>query len=370
MFRRVPALRRSSRLALDGSMTIMMSYAREDQAAVMELAADLSRAHMDVWVDRELTGGQVWWEAILAQIRSCELFLVALSPDSLRSRACTSELDYAVRLRRPLLPVMVREVAVQLAPPVIADAQIVDYRARSVDAAISLISAVAGRPAAPPLPLPLPAPPPPPISYMNAFGEAVEAPALNFRDQVHLVADLKIYLDNPVDRDAAAQLLQRLRHRRDIVESVGREIDRVLRDAGASSSEGGSTESWVASYVRPDWEPVEPTLDTSPASSRKSRADRGPSGVASRPPELPLLVRRLHLVSGLLIVLMALALALSAPLGPILFFGAAVFGLGLSLVSIQRTGRHPERVNLRRGAVIWAGLWAVLFVLVAVVYLT
>ena len=57
--------------------------------------------------------------------------MFALSPDSIASRACRAELSYAVALGRPILPVMVRDVNVQLAPDAIGLTHIVDYRQRT-----------------------------------------------------------------------------------------------------------------------------------------------------------------------------------------------------------------------------------------------
>ena len=47
---------------------------------------------------------------------------------------------------------MVRAVSVQLAPPAIADAQIIDYTERTADSAVALVTAAANRPPAPALP--------------------------------------------------------------------------------------------------------------------------------------------------------------------------------------------------------------------------
>jgi hypothetical protein len=101
-------------------MRIFISYARKDRGAIEALHADLEYAHYQVWMDNELSGGQAWWDAILEQIRACDLYIFALSPASLRSRACSAELDYALALSRPLLPARIRDVAIQLAPPAIA----------------------------------------------------------------------------------------------------------------------------------------------------------------------------------------------------------------------------------------------------------
>ena len=214
-------------------MSIFISYARKDRAAAETLRHDLERARRSVWLDDELTGGQAWWETILGQIRSCELFVFALSPDSLRSKACQSELRYAIELKRPLLPVMVRAVSVQLAPAAIADTQIIDYTERTADSAVALITAVANHPPAPALPEQLPAAPPPPLSYMNPYREQIQSNDLSYRDQAQLVLALRGHLQDEDERDTARGLLVDLRRRQDIVESIARDIDELLASVPA-----------------------------------------------------------------------------------------------------------------------------------------
>jgi hypothetical protein len=208
-------------------MRIFISYARQDQAAVETLNADLQRARVQVWMDEELTGGESWWDTILEQIRACDLYIFALSPNSMRSRACKAELDYAMALRRPLLPVLVRDAVIQLAPPVIANTQMVDYRKRSMDSLLALMAVIANRPPAPSLPDPLPAAPTTPMSYMNEFRDLVDAPDLTYQQQSHLLVDLKGFLDSEEERDIALQLVHGLRQRRDISYSIAREIDQL-----------------------------------------------------------------------------------------------------------------------------------------------
>src|SRR3954453_12994966 len=55
------------------------SYSRKDEAAVQDLIADLGRAHLSVWHDQALHGGDPWWQDILQRIRECDVFLFALS---------------------------------------------------------------------------------------------------------------------------------------------------------------------------------------------------------------------------------------------------------------------------------------------------
>jgi hypothetical protein len=258
-------------------MSIFISYARKDRAAVDTLRHDLERARSAVWLDDELTGGQAWWETILGEIRSCELFVFALSPDSLRSKACQAELRYAVELKRPLLAVMVRAVSVQLAPAAIADTQIIDYTERTADSAVALVTAAANRPLAPPLPQPLPTPPPPPMSYMNPYREQIQSSDLSFREQAQVVLALRGHVQDEDERDTARELLVELRHRQDIAESVAREIDELLAsipvaEATSTTSAAGSAATWTTptSPTSTSTKPTEPT--PTPSSARVAAA--------------------------------------------------------------------------------------------------
>jgi hypothetical protein len=210
-------------------VSVYVSYAREDTEVADLLRQDIERADRQVWIDRALIGGQKWWEAVLLQIRKCDLFVFALSPDSLRSETCTAELHYALALRRPLLPVLVRDTSLQLAPPEISNLQIVDYRQRMPDTASNLANAMLAAPLPPQLPNPLPPPPLRPTSHMDTYREKVlSSSMLSSQEQTALVLELRDHLQDDDGRDLAVGLLQRLRNRPDITASVVKDIDMLL----------------------------------------------------------------------------------------------------------------------------------------------
>jgi hypothetical protein len=84
---------------------IFISYSRASKDIVEELVQDLTSDDHEIWFDQHLTGGQKWWNNILSEIRNCEIFVAALTPDSLESRSCQREMKYAGDLQRTLLPV-------------------------------------------------------------------------------------------------------------------------------------------------------------------------------------------------------------------------------------------------------------------------
>ncbi len=90
-------------------VNIFISYSRKSETAVRALADDIEALGHEVWFDQDVSGGQAWWDQILASIRTCDVFVFALAPDSLNSKACEREYSYAADLGKPILPVLVAD---------------------------------------------------------------------------------------------------------------------------------------------------------------------------------------------------------------------------------------------------------------------
>jgi hypothetical protein len=88
---------------------IFISYTNLATDNAKEIFADMSVQGHKVCVDHEITGGQNWWDRILSEIRGCDILLFLVSPDSLRSLACSLERDYAKALGKIVLPVIIME---------------------------------------------------------------------------------------------------------------------------------------------------------------------------------------------------------------------------------------------------------------------
>ncbi len=209
-------------------MRLFISYARRDREPLTGLLADLERSGHDPWIDRDISGGRQWWDELLGQIRVCDALLFALSPDSLASRACRAELAYGAALGRPVLPVMLRDTNVELAPDPIGMTQIVDYRQRNSESAIGLVTALARLPPARPLPDPLPEPPLPPITDLAPARDALAHDSLSFAEQRALLDELARRKDELDQTDTLRALLVQFRRRGDVAESIAQGIDSVL----------------------------------------------------------------------------------------------------------------------------------------------
>ena len=211
-----------------GPRQVFISYARSDAIRVDELVEGLRQLHYDAWVDKELTGGQPWWDTVLSQIRASSAVLVALSPAALESIAVQREYEYAHAVGRPLLPVVVDRVQLETLPPLLAPLQVVDYRQPDTMSAFALAAALAALPTPQALPQPLPDPPLIPVSYLSGLKEQSQAATLSMDEQLALVARLKVALSRATEREAAEEVLRSLQNRDDLYQVSAREIESLL----------------------------------------------------------------------------------------------------------------------------------------------
>lgn len=231
-------------------MRIFISYARQDSDVIESVRKAIERVGHVVWVDRRLQGGQAWWDVILSEIRACDAFMLALSPDSARSKACGCELAYATETRRHLLPIMVRDVDPRLFSEKIADFQYVDYRQQTVDNTLDIISSLSRIPPAATLPDPLPAPPTVPITYLDEFSKILKSESLSLNDQMTVLGNLRVRMLDKDDRETIKGLLLELGQRNDITVAVAKDIERLLNETSSPGPEPKRTEPTVSEAPR------------------------------------------------------------------------------------------------------------------------
>lgn len=96
---------------------LFISYRTTDAAIVDKIAQDLRLLKGDdgescyiTWQDKyDLPAGVPnWWDAILDGIEACDMFIYHLTPDSLKSEVCKTELEYAHALNRPIIPIVLQ----------------------------------------------------------------------------------------------------------------------------------------------------------------------------------------------------------------------------------------------------------------------
>jgi hypothetical protein len=78
--------------------TIFISYSRRDMTFIDRLAAALAMARRDYWLDRnDIPPSAEWSKEIEENIENADAFLFVISPDSITSAACQSEVAHALR---------------------------------------------------------------------------------------------------------------------------------------------------------------------------------------------------------------------------------------------------------------------------------
>jgi serine/threonine kinase PknH len=255
-------------------MALFISYSSQDRSTVDTLTTALRRGQQQVWFDQELGGGDSWWHKILEQIRTCEVFIVALSNNWLQSKPSQSELRYAKALNRPILPVRIGDVDSMRVNP-LAALQIIDYREPTVDAGIQLVTAVhalRGKPV--PLPDPLPEEPPVPFGYITRLGNTLSEKELSPQQQIQVLVELRSGFDedgdDPSARGDIGQLLRMLRLRHDVTYRTRSEIDNVLAEIAAKDKTAEAKA-----------QPAEPTAPTQPATRPRPVGAPPPAPVAT-----------------------------------------------------------------------------------------
>lgn len=94
-----------------GGLRVFISYSREDAVFVDELEAGLKLIGYDVFIDRQMSGGEIWRQSLAHHIQQTDTVVFVLSPASARSEMCRWEVEEAIRLSKRILPVVCRAVA-------------------------------------------------------------------------------------------------------------------------------------------------------------------------------------------------------------------------------------------------------------------
>lgn len=125
-----------------GKSRVFVSYSRHDYPFAVRLARELIARGIAAWMDDlALEPGQQWDMAIQEALRASPIYLVILSPDSVKSDNVRAELTYAVQTQKRILPVMYKDCEIPLQ---LLRIQYLDFRT-DLDAAFErLIQALGG----------------------------------------------------------------------------------------------------------------------------------------------------------------------------------------------------------------------------------
>jgi len=92
---------------------IFFSYSRRDSKFVDKLIADLEARGVSIWIDRgEILAGDSWRYSIVEAIRKCQVFIIVLSPDAVKSENVAKELTLAEQYDKRVLPLLISPVEI------------------------------------------------------------------------------------------------------------------------------------------------------------------------------------------------------------------------------------------------------------------
>jgi hypothetical protein len=221
-------------------MRVFICHSRHDD--VVPLVESLRRAGATVLMDQRYQGDQAWWSRVLDEIRTCEVFAVALSDQCLQSKLCQAQVDYARALELPMLPVQIAHMTIYRIKTVFTG-QIVDFKRQLVDfrhpdvasgmAVKEALDTLVGHRTA--LPHPLPEPPPIPFEHSSrlaALTARIESPEqLSPAEQTSLVLELRSALEDEEGdavRGDIRRVLRMLRARPELSHVAATQADQLL----------------------------------------------------------------------------------------------------------------------------------------------
>ena len=115
---------------------LFISYSRHDLAFVRRLAAGLEGRGKDVWVDLDdILPSAPWMAEIREAIAEADVVVVVLSPSSVASPVCETELQAAVDLNKRLIPVVAQPTPIAEVPAILAALNFLDFCHETADSA-------------------------------------------------------------------------------------------------------------------------------------------------------------------------------------------------------------------------------------------
>ena len=159
-------------------MKLFVSYARVDKPLCKQIVHQLEAVH-EVWYDRRLHAGQLWWDTIQEKLEWCEGFVYLLSPESVESEYCQKEYAIATNAGKHIFPVLIQ--ARTVVPDSLKQIHYADL-SDGMEDMITLMNALTiaerqqARKQPKPVPLPQqPAKPPQDVTAGEALGRAADA---------------------------------------------------------------------------------------------------------------------------------------------------------------------------------------------------
>ncbi|MBN8590364.1 MAG: toll/interleukin-1 receptor domain-containing protein [Anaerolineae bacterium] len=120
-------------------LRVFISYSRQDMEQADRLEIELNRLGFDAWIDRsKLQGGQVWEIELQTAIQECHAFILIVSSASNTSHYVRSEWQYAINLKKTIIPLMFEDIQISL---LLSPFQYIDFIKNSFEESLNRLIA-------------------------------------------------------------------------------------------------------------------------------------------------------------------------------------------------------------------------------------
>ncbi len=92
---------------------IFASYSHLDSAIVIPIIKRIQSKGYRIWYDEKIDPGHFWLGKIANQIYACEVFLIFISPNTVKSSYCKDELAYARSKEKPIFCIMLQKTLLE-----------------------------------------------------------------------------------------------------------------------------------------------------------------------------------------------------------------------------------------------------------------
>jgi hypothetical protein len=98
-----------------GKAPAFFGYARENSDMARRIAADLTQAGANVWLDKlAIRPGQRWDREVEQALDRCSEVIVMLSPTAVKSDNVRNEVAYNLREGKPVIPLIIQDCTIPL----------------------------------------------------------------------------------------------------------------------------------------------------------------------------------------------------------------------------------------------------------------
>ena len=107
---------------------IFISYSEEDEEITQKIANTLKRESFTIWTNKtDIKAGAKFQEQINKGIEEADNLIYLISANSLRSRYCQQEIEYALANNKRIVPLLVEKIQIETIPPEILALQFLDF---------------------------------------------------------------------------------------------------------------------------------------------------------------------------------------------------------------------------------------------------